>query len=155
MKWLVRIILITVTLLSLTVNGLLLVSQTGFQFISGFLNNVGLNTPVTSLQKSNADLIKKNSTLENKNKKIKRSINNYSKTRSKKMVLRASQKAANAATKSAAVFLPVLLGLVWLYSHSLVFIIGGLIASISVVLSFLIPHNPEQGNETTLVKIVK
>ncbi|WP_226896456.1 MFS transporter [Poseidonibacter ostreae] len=55
----------------------------------------------------------------------------------------------------AAVFLPVLLGLVWLYSHSLVFIIGGLIASISVVLSFLIPHNPEQGNETTLVKIVK
>ena len=55
----------------------------------------------------------------------------------------------------AAVFLPVLLGLVWLYSHSLVFIIGGLIASISVVLSFLIPHNPEQGNETTLVKTVK
>ena len=107
MKWLVRIFLITVTLLSLTVNGLLLVSQTGFQFISGFLNNVGLNTPVTSLQKSNADLIKRNSTLENKNKKIKRSINNYSKTRSKKMVLRASQKAANAATKSAAVFLPV------------------------------------------------
>ena len=55
----------------------------------------------------------------------------------------------------AAVFLPVLLGLVWLYSHSLVFIIGGLIASVSVVLSFLIPHNPEQGNETTLVKTVK
>jgi len=52
----------------------------------------------------------------------------------------------------AAVFLPVLLGLVWLYSHSLVFIIGGLIASISVVLSFLIPLNPSKGNETTLVK---
>ncbi len=55
----------------------------------------------------------------------------------------------------AAVFLPVLLGLVWLYSSSLVFIIGGLIASISVVLSFLIPHNPSRGNETTLVKKVK
>ena len=54
----------------------------------------------------------------------------------------------------AAVFLPVLLGLVWLYSHSLVFIIGGLIAVISVVLSFLIPHNPKRGFETTLVKEV-
>lgn len=107
MKWLVRIILISVTLLSLTVNGLLLVSQTGFQILSGLLNNLGLNTPVTSLQKSNADLKKKNSRLVNQNKKIKRSINNYSKTRSKKMVVRASQKAANAATKSAAIFLPV------------------------------------------------
>ena len=54
----------------------------------------------------------------------------------------------------AAVFLPVLLGLVWLYSHSLVFIIGGLIAVISVVLSFLIPRNPKRGFETTLVKEV-
>ena len=52
----------------------------------------------------------------------------------------------------AAVFLPVLLGLVWLYSHSLVFIIGALIAVFSVVLSFLIPSNPTKGFETTLVK---
>ncbi|MBU3013887.1 MFS transporter [Poseidonibacter lekithochrous] len=55
----------------------------------------------------------------------------------------------------AAVFLPVLLGLVWLYSNSLVFIIGGLIASISVVLSFLIPLNPSKGNETILAKHTK
>lgn len=50
----------------------------------------------------------------------------------------------------AAVFLPVLLGLVWLYSHSLVFIIGTGIALMSFGFSFLIPQNPEQGFETTL-----
>ncbi len=50
----------------------------------------------------------------------------------------------------AAVFLPILLGLVWLYSHSLVFIIGTSIALMSFGFSFLIPRNPEQGFETTL-----
>ena len=50
----------------------------------------------------------------------------------------------------AAVFLPVLLGLVWLYSSSLVFIIGTAIALMSFGFSFLIPRNPEQGFETTL-----
>ena len=53
----------------------------------------------------------------------------------------------------AAVFLPVFLGLIWLYSYSLVFILGALIAIISVFLSFLIPKNPKQGYETTLVKV--
>ncbi len=52
----------------------------------------------------------------------------------------------------AAVFLPVLLGLVWLYSNSLVFIIGALIAFLSFALSFLIPEHPNQGFETTLKK---
>jgi len=52
----------------------------------------------------------------------------------------------------AAVILPVLLGLVWLYSHSLVFIIGSVIAVGSLVLSYLIPTDPRQGYETTLVK---
>ncbi len=50
----------------------------------------------------------------------------------------------------AAVFLPVLLGLVWLYSNSLVFIIGSLIALMSFGFSFLIPRNPKEGFETTL-----
>ena len=50
----------------------------------------------------------------------------------------------------AAVFLPVLLGLMWLYSHSLVFIIGTGIALMSFGFSFLIPRNPQQGFETTL-----
>jgi hypothetical protein len=52
----------------------------------------------------------------------------------------------------AAVILPVLLGLVWLYSHSLVFLIGSMIAISSLLLSFLIPKEPKPGNETTLVK---
>lgn len=52
----------------------------------------------------------------------------------------------------AAVFLPALLGLVWLYSHSLVFIIGASIALLSFTLSLLIPRNPAQGFETTLKK---
>ncbi|RXJ64319.1 MFS transporter, partial [Halarcobacter ebronensis] len=50
----------------------------------------------------------------------------------------------------AAVFLPALLGLVWLYSTSLVFIIGASIALLSFSLSFLIPRHPDQGLETTL-----
>ena len=52
----------------------------------------------------------------------------------------------------AAVVLPALLGLVWLYSHSLVFIIGAAIAVCSLALSFLIPRHPSMGQETTLVK---
>ena len=50
----------------------------------------------------------------------------------------------------AAVFLPALLGLIWLYSHSLVFFIGATIAICSFSLSFLIPKNPTRGYETTL-----
>ena len=52
----------------------------------------------------------------------------------------------------AAVVLPVMLGLVWLYSHTLVFLIGTIIAISSFVLSFLIPLEPRQGFETTLKK---
>ena len=50
----------------------------------------------------------------------------------------------------AAAFLPVLLGLVWLESHSMVFIIGAIIATGSLVLSFFVPLNPKIGYETTL-----
>ena len=50
----------------------------------------------------------------------------------------------------AAVFLPFLLGMVWLYSSSLVFIIGAAIGFLSFMLSFLVPYKPEQGSETTL-----
>lgn len=50
----------------------------------------------------------------------------------------------------AAVFLPFVLGMLWLYSSSLVFVIGASIAVLSFVLSFLIPKNPQQGFETTL-----
>lgn len=47
----------------------------------------------------------------------------------------------------AAVFIPALLGLVWLYSNALVFMVGAGLASCSLILSLLIPHKPEPGNE--------
>jgi hypothetical protein len=50
----------------------------------------------------------------------------------------------------AAVFLPFLLGIVWLTSPSLVFIIGAGIGVLSFLLSFLVPYEPKQGFETTL-----
>jgi len=48
----------------------------------------------------------------------------------------------------AAVVIPVIFGLIWLQSHSLVFYLGALMALISLLLSMLIPRNPEQGRET-------
>ncbi len=48
----------------------------------------------------------------------------------------------------AAVVLPAILGLIWLYSHSLVFIIGAGIALASLLLSQLIPDKPIRGSET-------
>lgn len=48
----------------------------------------------------------------------------------------------------AAVVLPALLGLVWLYDNSLVFLIGAAIAVLSLALSQLIPNEPTIGNES-------
>ncbi len=53
----------------------------------------------------------------------------------------------------AAVFLPVILGIIWLKSNALVFAIGTLIAVCSLILSFLIPKNPRVGNETILSRV--
>lgn len=50
----------------------------------------------------------------------------------------------------AAVCLPVIFGVVWLNSPSLVFFIGAAMAFISFSLSLLIPRFPEQGRETCL-----
>ncbi|MFT5420249.1 MAG: hypothetical protein ACI9D5_000990 [Candidatus Endobugula sp.] len=47
----------------------------------------------------------------------------------------------------AAVVLPALLGLVWLYSHSLVFFLGAALAVLSLLLSQLIPDAPVLGKE--------
>jgi hypothetical protein len=52
----------------------------------------------------------------------------------------------------AAVVIPALLGILWLYSNTLVFLIGAGFAVLSLVFSQLIPLNPEQGRETVLVK---
>ena len=48
----------------------------------------------------------------------------------------------------AAVFLPALLGYLWLVSPSLVFLLAALMACVSLGLSLLIPRHPEPGNET-------
>jgi predicted MFS family arabinose efflux permease len=48
----------------------------------------------------------------------------------------------------AAVVLPIALGLVWIYSPALVFIVGAGIAMMSLVLSQMVPSQPEQGRET-------
>jgi hypothetical protein len=47
----------------------------------------------------------------------------------------------------AAVVLPALLGLVWLFSPSAVFYLGAFIAGLSLIASQLIPKYPEPGNE--------
>jgi hypothetical protein len=52
----------------------------------------------------------------------------------------------------AAVVLPVLLGLIWLASPAAVFLTGTAFAVLSLILSQLIPHDPEPGRETMLVR---
>ena len=47
----------------------------------------------------------------------------------------------------AAVFLPVVLGLIWLTSPAAVFLAGAAMALISLLLSCLLPKNPTPGNE--------
>jgi hypothetical protein len=51
----------------------------------------------------------------------------------------------------AAVFLPVLLGIVWIYSYKLVFVIGSIIAIFSIFFSFIIPKHPSINNKTVFV----
>ncbi|MGR3762032.1 MFS transporter [Roseobacteraceae bacterium NS-SX3] len=52
----------------------------------------------------------------------------------------------------AAVFLPVLLGLLWVVSPAAVFALAAGMALISLALSLLIPRHPEPGNETIFSK---
>ncbi len=50
----------------------------------------------------------------------------------------------------AAVVIPAVLGLVWVWSHSLVFYVGAAIAFCSLVASQYIPNQPQPGHETRL-----
>jgi predicted MFS family arabinose efflux permease len=50
----------------------------------------------------------------------------------------------------AAVGLPIPLGIVWDISPAAVFLIGSGMAAVALVLSFLVPSDPEPGRETTL-----
>lgn len=52
----------------------------------------------------------------------------------------------------AAVFLPVLLGLLWLVSPAAVFLLAAGMAGVSFVLATMIPRHPDAGNETVFVQ---
>lgn len=77
MKWITRMFIITTVSLSLTINGLLLITQSGFNFITETLDNMGINTPVSSsikeqtrLKKSHNDLKRKNAQLNKTNSNL-------------------------------------------------------------------------------------
>ncbi len=53
----------------------------------------------------------------------------------------------------AAVFLPVLLGLLWVASPAIVFALAALMALVSLMLSLMIPRHPEPGNETIFARL--
>ncbi len=50
----------------------------------------------------------------------------------------------------AAVVIPIIFGLIWLWSPAVVFLIGAGIATGSLALAFLVPHAPDHGRETIL-----
>ena len=54
----------------------------------------------------------------------------------------------------AAVFLPVLLGLLWVVSPGAVFLLAAGMALVSLGLALLVPRHPEKGNETRLSRYV-
>jgi len=54
----------------------------------------------------------------------------------------------------AAVFLPVLLGLLWVISPAAVFLLAAGMALISLGLAMLIPRHPEPGHETVLSRMI-
>ena len=53
----------------------------------------------------------------------------------------------------AAVVIPVIFGALWIHSPSLVFYIGAIMASISLLLAFNVPRKPEIGNEALLGRV--
>ena len=52
----------------------------------------------------------------------------------------------------AAVFIPVLFGLVWLWNPSAVFLAGAAMAFVSLMLARMVPTSPMKGNETTAMR---
>ena len=54
----------------------------------------------------------------------------------------------------AAVFLPALLGYLWLVSPGAVFLLAAGMACVSLVLALMVPRHPEPGNETIFARIL-
>jgi predicted MFS family arabinose efflux permease len=52
----------------------------------------------------------------------------------------------------AAIFIPVVFGFIWLYSPSMVFYAGAMMAFVSMILALNMPSNPSAGNEVLLGK---
>lgn len=52
----------------------------------------------------------------------------------------------------AAVFIPFFFGMLWLRNPALVFQAGGLIATVSLVLAFMVPRDPDHGRETVFAE---
>ena len=50
-------------------------------------------------------------------------------------------------TRMGAVVIPASFGLVWLYSPSVVFLAGAMMAAVSLMLARLVPNDPAEGNE--------
>ncbi len=53
----------------------------------------------------------------------------------------------------AAVVIPAAFGLLWLVSPALVFFLGAAMATVSLLLSLLIPEQPQPGRETRLASV--
>ena len=49
-----------------------------------------------------------------------------------------------------AVFLPAVLGYIWIVEPSGIFVMAALMALLSLILAFFVPRNPEPGAETIL-----
>ncbi|MDC3087000.1 MFS transporter [Paracoccaceae bacterium] len=49
-----------------------------------------------------------------------------------------------------AVFLPVLLGYIWIYNNSAVFYLAAILSFVSLIVALLIPRSPSKGNESIL-----
>ncbi|MEM7070779.1 MAG: MFS transporter [Pseudomonadota bacterium] len=52
----------------------------------------------------------------------------------------------------AAVVIPAGFGVIWIYSNALVFLLGAMMAMISLILSFFVPRDPKVGYETRYFK---
>lgn len=120
MKLFTRIFIIITMSLSLTINGLLLITQSGFDLLTDLLDDLGVKTPVTMVSKEQKRLKKKNDLLKktidsNTNtiekqkttiKKQKTAIKKYAKHINNKVNVRAARIASNGAAKTAAAFIP-------------------------------------------------
>ena len=106
MKILIKAFLTLFLVLSLVVNGLLLVSKAGFDFLTDLLDNLGLNPPVVQMKKNNQNIKKQNQKLKKQNQNMKKGVRGYAKKKQTKLVKRSARKVADSSLKSAAAFIP-------------------------------------------------